>query len=161
MCNNDCYSINNPLTFRWRVEYVSDSFPFLSARLSNQVGSENGHGHSPAEPVVHRGWLAGRCIEVLATMYEKKVELIAGFLYKLHCFHYWEEFCFLGRFLQYYLQNLVTLIRVNNSEMVMCVLSKCFLERWVSVFQLVMAGILLIMHIYSGSLYFWWKLIYL
>ena len=63
--------------------------------------------------------------------------------------------------LQYYLQNLVTLIRVNNSEMVMCVLSKCFLERWVSVFQLVMAGILLIMHIYSGSLYFWWKLIYL
>ena len=105
--------------------------------------------------------LQRRSIEVLAAMYEKKVELIAGFLYKLHCFHYWEEFCFLGRFLQYYLQNLVTLIRVNSSEMVMCVLSKCFLERWVSVFQLVMAGILLIIHVYSGSLYFWWKLIYL
>lgn len=74
------------------------------------------------------GWLAGRSIEVMATMYEKEVELIAGSLYKLHCFHYWEEFCFLGRFLQYYLQNLVTLIRVNNSEMVMCVLTKCFLS---------------------------------
>ena len=42
---------------------------------------------SPVEPVVTGGRLAGRSIKVMAPMYEEKVELIAGFLYKLLCFY--------------------------------------------------------------------------
>jgi len=42
------------------VEYISDSFPFLPALLSSQVGSEMAMAASPTEPVVHRetgSWL--------------------------------------------------------------------------------------------------------